>query len=179
MIFFPKVNSLTWWRKIYVHGTIQKSNQRPSGERAHFYSLNSVYIWLSKYVYNIPSKFWPFYYQWKWIKSKEHDQTRVPKPLPAEIKRWRLQQWFSNISVQLDFTGTKAYFAERFHTDIHEAQSSKFEGSGPPLKNPTWNLNIEIFYLAGFFHYTLEPRWLDESYLMVLETLWRESFVAH
>jgi len=48
-------------------------------------------------------KFWPFYYLWKWMKSKEHDQTRVPKPLPAEIKRWSLQEWFSNISVQVEF----------------------------------------------------------------------------
>ena len=94
-----------WGRSVYV--TNQDSNQRPSGERAHFYPLNCVCIRHSKYLYNIPLKFWPFYYQWKWMKSKEDDQTRVPKTLPAEIKRWRLQEWFSNISVQLNFTGTK------------------------------------------------------------------------
>jgi len=56
-----------------------------------------------KNMYYIPMQFWPFYYKWKWMKSKEHDQTCVPKPLPAEVKRWRLQEWFSNISVQVKF----------------------------------------------------------------------------
>ena len=59
------------------------------------------------------------------MKSKEHDQTRVPKPLPAQINRSRLQEWFSNISVQLNSTGTKTQFTEIFHTDIHETQIYK------------------------------------------------------
>jgi len=89
---------------------------------------------VNKYLQNIPMQFWPFYYQWKWMKSKEYDQTRVPKSLPAEIKRWRLQGWFSNISVQLNFTGTKTQFAEIFHTDIHEAQIFKIRGFRSTLK---------------------------------------------
>jgi len=68
------------------------------------------------------------------MKSKEHDQTRVLKPLPAEIKRSRLHQWFSNISVQLNFTGTKTQFAEIFYTDIHEAQIFKIRGFRSTLK---------------------------------------------
>jgi len=31
----------------------------------------------NKYLRTIPMQFWPIYYQWKWMKSKEHDQTRV------------------------------------------------------------------------------------------------------
>ena len=120
-----------WWRNVSF---IQDSNQRPSGKRARVSLLNCVYIRLSKYLYNIPLKFWPFYYQWKWMKSKEHDQTRVPKPLPAEIKRWRLQEWFSNISVQLNFTETKTQFAEIFHTDIHETQIFKIRRFRSTLK---------------------------------------------
>ena len=43
------------------------------------------------------------------MKSKEHDQTRVPKPLPAEIK------------------------TQEVEGEVFKHKSSKFEGSGPPL----------------------------------------------
>ena len=106
-----------------------------------------------KYLNNIPMQFWPFYYQWKWMKSKEHDQTRVPKPLPAEIKRSRLQG-FSNISVQLNFTGTRQNVVW-WNIDIHEAQIFKFKIRGfevHPL-NRRWSLHtVHIYTLDGRFN---------------------------
>jgi len=137
MIVFPKIKGLNIFRI--------RTNDLP-GKRAHLDPLNCVYIQLFKYLYNIPLKFWPFYYQWKWMKSEEHDQTRVPKPLPAEIKRWRLQEWFSNIAVQLNFTGTKTLFAEIFHTDIHEAQIFKIRGFRSTLKARFYGAILKLIF---------------------------------
>ena len=88
-----------------------------------------------KYLYNIPMQFWSFYYQWKRIKSKEHDQTRVPKPLPAEIKRWRLQGWFSNFEFSSILLVPKHGLLKYFTLTFTRHKSSKFEGSGPPLRS--------------------------------------------
>jgi len=49
-----------------------------------------------------------------------------------EVKTLRM---VSNISVQLNFTGTKTQFAEIFHTDIHEAQIFKIRGFRSTLQS--------------------------------------------
>ena len=86
----------------------QEFNQGPGYSRRSV--LSAILNWhckeceqLIKNIFYIPMEFWPFYYQWKWMKPKEHGQTRVPKPLPAEIKRWRIQEWISNVLVQIEF----------------------------------------------------------------------------
>ena len=66
--------------------------------------------------------------------SKEHDQTRAPKPLPAEIKRWRLQEWFSNISVQVEsywYHNIICWNISRWHS---EAQIFEIRGFRSDLK---------------------------------------------
>ena len=53
------------------------------------------------------------------MKSKEHDQTRVPKPLPAEIKK--------PLPAEIK--------TQEVEGEVFKHKSSKFESSGPPLIN--------------------------------------------
>ena len=105
MIICSKIRGVTWRSNIYVPCTIQKSNKRPSSKIAHFYPLNNVYIRISTCVYNIPLEFWPFYNQWKWMKSKEHDQT----PCSQAFARWN-QEVKTSRMVFKDFSSVEFYW---------------------------------------------------------------------
>jgi len=56
------------------------------------------------------------------MQLNEHSTTRVLKALPAKGMHKNLKVCFPNISVRLNFTGTKPQFAEIFRYYITEAQ---------------------------------------------------------
>ena len=56
------------------------------------------------------------------MKSREHDQLVFPSLCPLKSRGEDLKNGFQIFQFRLNFNGTKTYFAEIFHTDIHEAQ---------------------------------------------------------
>jgi len=87
MIVCPKTSNCTCRTDMYVQYKYMvpsriRTNDLPVWDRL---SIELCLHSPGQILCNIPFKFWPFYYRWQWMKSNEHDQTRVPKPLPVKM----------------------------------------------------------------------------------------------